>query len=103
MYNQTGFAALVAITGLIALADADAGHAQVVGAVQYPPLSIGEDAQPPPPARMVAKTASPRLELSFAPSYPPYRWNQDANWHPVQRAPLSGSPPELLSTGSGSN
>jgi hypothetical protein len=40
------------------------GYAQVDGAVQYPPRSVGEDAQPPPPARMVPQSVSPRrIEL----------------------------------------
>ena len=41
---------LVAFTGL---AGADAFGAELEGALQYPPRSIGEDAQPPPPARML--------------------------------------------------
>ena len=35
-------------------------NAQVGGALQYPPASIGKDAQPPPPARMVRQSMSPR-------------------------------------------
>ena len=82
MYNRTGFAALVAIAGFIALADPGVGYAQIEGAVQYPPRSIGEDAQPPPPARMVPNIVSPRqLELgtsgsSLAPTDLPYRIQQ---------------------------
>jgi hypothetical protein len=47
--------------------------------VQYPPLSIGEDAQPPPPARMVPQLVLPRrLEFgvsgsSLPPLQHPYR------------------------------
>jgi hypothetical protein len=35
--------------------------------VQYPPASVGEDAQPPPPARMAPQSMSPRrIELGFS-------------------------------------
>ena len=72
MYNRTGFAALVAIAGFIALADPGVGYAQIEGAVQYPPPSVGEDAQPPPPARMVPKIVLPRrLELGISGSSQP--------------------------------
>lgn len=47
------------------------GYAQVDGAVQYPPRSVGEDAQPPPPARMVPQSVSPRrIELGLNGSSP---------------------------------
>jgi hypothetical protein len=47
--------------------------AAIEGALQYPPTSAGEDAQPPPPARMVPQTVSPRrIELGTSgPSLPP--------------------------------
>ena len=51
------FAAVLAFAGLIR---ADARSAELEGALQYPPLSVGEDAQPPPPARMVQQAISPR-------------------------------------------
>ena len=42
-------------------------NSQVGGAVQYPPASVGEDAQPPPPARMAPQSMSPRqIELGFS-------------------------------------
>jgi len=59
MYNRTGFSALVAIIGFIAVADLGVAYAQIEGAVQYPPPSIGKDAHPPPPAGMVPKIVSP--------------------------------------------
>ena len=40
---------------------ADARGTDLEGALQYPPPSIGEDAQPPPPARAVPQLVSPRL------------------------------------------
>lgn len=48
------------------------GHAQIGGALQYPPPSIGEDARPPPPAGMVPRAVSPRrIELGISGSSQP--------------------------------
>jgi len=53
------FTMLLAFAGLIGNARA----ADLEGALQYPPLSIGEDAQPPAPAMMVPPVVSPwRIE-----------------------------------------
>ena len=109
MYNRTGLVALVSIIGCIALADPGVAYAQTEGAVQYPPPSVGEDAQPPPPARMVPKIVSPRrLELgdsgsSLAPTKPPNRIHQGADPLPAQPAPLSGVAPVPFSTGIGND
>src|SRR6266481_5518110 len=109
MYNQTGFATLIVIIGFIALADPGVAYAQIEGAVQYPPPSIGEDAQPPPPARMVPKIVSPRrLELganwsSLAVRNPSYGIYQDGTWLPMQPAPPSGVSPVPLPTGTGND
>ena len=54
MCHQTLFGPFLAIVGLVVLIDPDAAYAQIEGAVQYPPVSMGEDAQPPPPARISA-------------------------------------------------
>jgi hypothetical protein len=63
------FAALLAFSGL---AGADARSAELEGALQYPPLSVGEDAQPPPPARMLPPPVSPwRIELGVSGSSMP--------------------------------
>ena len=73
MRNQTGFGTLIAIIGFGVLVGPGVTHSQTEGAVQYPPLSIGEDAQPPPPARMVPQIVSPRrveLDASVS-SLPP--------------------------------
>jgi len=100
MCKQTGFGPLLAIIAFVVLIGSGAAYAQVEGAVQYPPFSIGQDAQPPPPARMAPKIVlTRRLELgvsgsSLPPTTPPY-------W--VQRAPLSGASPVPFPTGSGNN
>ena len=63
------FPALVAFAGLIGT---DARSAELEGALQYPPLSVGEDAQPPPPARMLPQPVSPwRIELGVSGSSVP--------------------------------
>jgi hypothetical protein len=62
------FVALLAFSGLSALS------AELEGALQYPPLSIGKDAQPPPPARMLPQPVSPwRIELGVSGSSVPPR------------------------------
>ena len=62
-------AALFAFASLIGT---DAQSAQLEGALQYPPPSIGEDAQPPPPARVVPSVVSPRrIELGVSGSSQP--------------------------------
>jgi hypothetical protein len=109
MHNQTGSAAFVVIIGFVALADLRVAYAQVEGAVQHPPPTVGEDAQPPPPARMVRRVVSPRrLELgisgsSLAPANPPYWIHQGADWRPMQPAPLSRGSSAPFWTGSGNN
>jgi hypothetical protein len=75
--------AVVAPALVIAMSSA---NAQVVGAVQYPPASVGQDAQPPPPARMAPQSMSPqRIELGISgPSERP---------GPYMRGIGSGAPP----------
>jgi hypothetical protein len=54
------------------LAAADARSAELEGALQYPPASVGQDAQPPPPARMLPQPVSPRsTELGLSGSSVP--------------------------------
>ena len=60
MRNQTDFGKLIAVIGFVVLIGEGVAHGQIDGAVQYPPLSIGEDAQPPAPAKMVPQPISPR-------------------------------------------
>ena len=65
--RSTREALLVAVIGFALLIGLGAASAQTGGAVQYPPASVGEDAQPPPPARMVPQSVSPRrIELGFS-------------------------------------
>jgi hypothetical protein len=105
MFHQIGLGTLVATIGLMVLIDPGVTYAQVEGAVQYPPLSIGEDAQPPPPARMVPRIVSPRRsELAAdASSLPPpntdYRIYRDPDRFPIEPAPLSGAWPAPPLTG----
>jgi len=61
MHKPSGLAMLVGTIGFTVLLVSSIAHAQIEGALQYPPLSVGEDAQPPPPARMVPQPVSPRL------------------------------------------
>jgi hypothetical protein len=56
----TFFAALLASSTLIGVG---VQSAELEGSLQYPPLSVGEDAQPPPPARMLPQRVAPgRIE-----------------------------------------
>ena len=63
---------LAALLALLCLAGADALGADLEGALQYPPRSVGEDAQPLPPARMLPQPVSPwRIELGVSGSSMP--------------------------------
>jgi hypothetical protein len=77
----------------------DARSAALEGALQYPPLSVGEDAQPPPPARMIPPSiVSPwRIELGVSGSSVPPNTQQFFIGLPI-RSDQSGS---LVPTGSG--
>src|SRR5207248_4665650 len=86
-------AAALAFGALIGL---QARGAELEGALQYPPPSVGEDAQPPPPAKTVPQLVSPRrIELGFSGSSPP-----PGSQLFLRRSPIlePGAPP---STGSG--
>jgi hypothetical protein len=62
-------AAVLAFAGLVGV---EARSAELEGALQYPPPSIGEDAQPPPPAKTVPQLVTPRrIELGVSGSSPP--------------------------------
>jgi hypothetical protein len=107
MLDCTGLTKLIAIFGFAALIDPRLACAQIDGALQYPPHSIGEDAQPPPPAGMVPPITSPRaLEFgasgsSQPPVDPPYWVRSDTHRLPMRPAPLAGVSPVPPPTGSG--
>ena len=65
--RSTHGALLVAAIASALLITLSTANSQVGGAVQYPPASIGEDAQRPPPARMVPQSMSPqRIDLGIS-------------------------------------
>jgi hypothetical protein len=88
-----GLAALLASVGLIG---SDALGAELEGALQYPPASIGADAQPPPPARTVSQPLSPwRIELGVSGSSVPPKTQQffirpPIHWYGTEAPPSSG-------------
>ena len=108
MRNQTDFGKLIAVIGFVVLIGEGVAHGQIDGAVQYPPLSIGEDAQPPPPAKVVPQPVSPRqFEFgvsgsSLPPLKRPYRIQPNADRLPMQPAPLDGASPVPPPTRGGS-
>jgi hypothetical protein len=86
------FAALLALAGLVC---ADDRNAELEGAIQYPPPSVGEDAQPPPPARTVPQLVSPRrIELGVSGSSPPPGTQLFLIRRPI---PGPGAPPSTAS------
>src|SRR5437660_5458509 len=102
MYKQIAFGVLLTLIGCAVLVDSTVAYAQIEGALQYPPPSVGEDAQPPPPARMVPQTVSPRrIELGVSgssqlPTNYPYRVRprtDDIDRLPVRPAPLLRASP----------
>jgi hypothetical protein len=101
MHKLIGFGVLAAIIESAVLVDSSVAHAQIEGALQYPPQSIGEDAQPPPPARTVPQPVSPRqteLGVSGSSQLPgsyPNRVNShaDSDRLPMQLAPRVGASP----------
>jgi hypothetical protein len=111
MRNQTGFGTLIAIIALVVLAGLGVALSQTEGAVQYPPPSIGEDAQPPPPAKMMSQPVSPRqIEFEFGvsgsslpPAKPPYGIGLDTDRLLMLPVPLNGASPVPPPTGGGSS
>jgi hypothetical protein len=97
LYSAPVFIAPLAFAVLIGAA---ARSAELEGALQYPPASIGEDAQPPPPAMMVPRPMSPRrIELGVSGSSAPPRMLSSFIRPPI-RWDGSGAPPP---TGNGGN
>jgi hypothetical protein len=85
----------VAGLAFAALVGVEARSAELEGALQYPPPSVGEDAQPPPPARTVPQLVTPRrIELGISGSSPP-----SGSQLFLRRPPIleSGAPPSTAS------
>jgi len=101
MHKPIVFGVLVAIIEAAVLINSSITCAQIEGALQYPPLSVGEDAQAPPPARKAPQTVSPRqTELAVSgssrlPGNYPDRVNSHAHIDQllVQPAPRGGASP----------
>ena len=56
-----------AVLAFAALVGVDARSAELEGALQYPPPSVGQDAQPLPPAKTLPQLVSPRrIELGVS-------------------------------------
>ena len=53
MHKPSGLGMVVGTIGFAVLLASSIAHAQIEGALQFRPPSVGEDAQPLPPARMV--------------------------------------------------
>jgi hypothetical protein len=67
MHTLSCFHLSAAALAFAALVGVEARSAELEGALQYPRPSIGEDAQPPPPARMAPQSMSPRrIELGVS-------------------------------------
>src|SRR5713101_8308778 len=109
MHKLTGFGTLFAAVGSAVLIASSVALAQIDGALQYPPASVGEDAQPPPPARMVPQIVSPRrIEPSLGgssqpPTNYPFRVHRrtDSDRLPTQAAPRLGASPTPPPTAGG--
>ena len=72
MHKLNCFHLSAAVVVFAALVAVEAQSAELEGALQYPPPSVGEDAQPPSPARMVPQLVSPRrIQLGLSGSSPP--------------------------------
>jgi hypothetical protein len=91
------FAALIAVASMVGL---DAQSTELEGALQYPPRSVGQDAQPPLPAGVVPPPVSPRqIELGVSGSSLPPRLQQFL-MRPPLRTDGHGAPPPTGSGGS---
>ena len=63
---------LILLVPVLGANASDGLGAELEGALQYPPPSVGEDAQPPPPARLPSQPVSPwRIELGVSGSNVP--------------------------------
>ena len=98
MHRMTWLADLAAVLTSGGLIGSQAQAAELEGALQYPPASVGEDVQPPPPARMVSQPLSPRrIELGVSGSSVPPGTQQFRVYPPIRR----NEPGAPLETGNG--
>jgi len=103
IYGRFSLVLLIAAIESTALIASSATRAQVGGALQYPPASIGEDAQPPSPALTVPQIVSPRrTELGVSGSsrppagygsriYPPVGIEAPFGLSPLPAPPSAGN------------
>jgi hypothetical protein len=99
MHKPDGLHLLAALLALTGLAAAHAFGAELEGALQYPPRSVGEDAQPPPPARTLPRAISPwRVELGVSGSRMPPSTQRFYIRSPLRRNG-PGAPPATESGG----
>lgn len=103
-------ALFVAVVGSALLIGLGTANAQIGGAVQYPPASVGKDAQPPPPAGMVPQSISPRrieLGVSGSSQSPAGYPSQARSWSDTDRLGTRPTPPPGVSptpsSGAGGN
>jgi hypothetical protein len=95
MHKLGCFQSSAAALAFAALVGVVARSAEIEGALQYPPPSVGEDAQPPPPARTVLQLVSPRrIELGVSGSSPPPGTQLFLRRPPI---PGPGAPPATAS------
>jgi hypothetical protein len=106
--KMIGLGVIVALIGSTVPTELRTAYGQIDGALQYPPPSVGQDAQPPPPARMAPQTVSPRrIELGVSgSSQPPADYqNRVQSFTDIDRPtrptapPLGASPTPPLSAG----
>ena len=103
IYGGFSLVLLIAAIESTALIASSVTRAQVGGALQYPPASIGEDAQPPSPALTVPQIVSPRrTELGVSGSsrppagygsriYPPVGIEAPFGLSPLPAPPSAGN------------
>ena len=67
MHKLGCFQLSAAVLAFAALVSVEARSGELEGALQYPPPSVGQDAQPPPPAKTVPQLVTPRrIELGIS-------------------------------------
>jgi hypothetical protein len=72
MHNPYRPRLLITVFSFVIITSGVSKGAELEGALQYPPASVGQDAQPPPPAKMVPLPVSPRgTELGISGSSTP--------------------------------